>query len=952
MSQVEQLCQTVIFYFQQARNPDNETISKATEWLQNFYQQRESLIVLTTILRTCPEEIFRQHAAVALKASLANNWSDLIPQEQDSVFQLLLNVVMSDNSEIVKDSVISLMLKIMSARFLGPVLSLIQSNIENLDSLNSLLEVSLLLCHAEVAENQCVHNIMMGILSQALNFPNIHTNILAVRVMIEALKYKIIIKITFFWPRLLELFDLCITDINSLTALTSLFNTLIDDHKNVIDCPSLTEKVLSFFYHKDVYNDNISLPLFSIIDTLVSTFVDYFVENQLFLHVIHIALHLIFKFFDPLDLSKTQFFESIMRNLVQTENSRFVLSLLWQICCQVVSSDVGKFAVISTIKAVAEQSGTFFDDKINDVINLITFCLASNYEAFQVTAAKTICEFQKIFLRARDPSLIMLAKQLLSVIQRNPSFEFLKPFAKLLKVIPDTTDIFDESFTILIQLIHSAPISLEPYSLMCLAALIDHSPSKTTEYVSPIVEVIRTVLTAQNPDCSILKPPTIKVLKNLLKSQYRMLVSDSRELLMFLSNSLRNPDPKYVIGALQVLKTVFELYPDASIEWSAVDLQYLIHLSSQDWSNEFRDQCRITGDNISEDSIPFVLLFKTTYLALHVISLACIMNKELCTNYGSQILSIASIQTRGLIPERIADACIAIANVARGLCKYGLINEEITEQIVETLISVIHSPVEDNSTQAASDALRVLIVDLNLTLKPDSIHKIIDALLPVILNDNEPSSILLIASILIKSNNPQLLLQLANLFIANNFFHPLFCFCISELFLTSYSSLDKTIKMAILDFVMNKVAQNCNSQFFSLLFIAKSSMEDPAPMSQRMFEILYESLHPDTIRDGSAESFLFKIYDPQNIVPFTNNIYRALNQDGDYAAALQSFQQLSSGNEQLIRLTLDIMLSGDSSEFLDTLKALLNNYINDNSQQFFELICGDLIQDFYRLLNM
>ncbi|OHS99413.1 hypothetical protein TRFO_34136 [Tritrichomonas foetus] len=971
MSQVEQLCQTVLFYFQQIRSANTDTINKATEWLQNFFQQRESLIVLTTIIRTCPDKYFRQQAAIGLRYSLDTNWNNLVLQEQDSVFQMCLNFVMNDEDEVVQSSIMVLLSKMMCQRFLGPVISLLQSNVSNPNCINSLLGIAQLLCNNEVSENQLTHEFMFGLLSQAFQNPDIHTNILAFQTMIEALKAKLIPSIDFFWPRLLELFDLCANDIDSLTKLTALFNTLIDSHKNLIDCNSLTQKLLPVFYMPEI-DDNAIIPIFSVIESLCDQFVYYFIANNLFVQVMHIAFHLIFKFFDPTDLSRIQFFDTVILALVQIENPRIVLSLLWQMSCQVVTIDPGKYAAISALKSVAERSGNFFDDKVKQVIELISFCLTSECEAIQLTAAAALVDFRPIFRRVYDPSLLVVARQVLSLIQQNPTRDFLYPFSFLLKVLPDTSEIFDDVVNTLLQLIHSPSIPPEQDTVICLAAVVEHStPERVAQFLGPLVQVIRNVLLAENAVFEFLKPSAIKLLQKVLKVHYNELVSDSSELLIFLSRSLRNKDSNYMIAAMKVLDTVFENYPDARVDWNHVDLQFLLELSSQDWSTQFRAQCNVISDQSTQDSVPFKHKFQSSILSLNILSEACYMNEGLCNTHALQILNIGCMQMQSVIPECIADACRAITSIARALCRYSALNSEIVERMIAALIQSVHSPVEDKSTPAACAAIRELLFEIpkinpaigvaNITLKPETLEEILASTLPVVAVDLEPNAMALLGNIVVAQNNPTMTLQCSVHLIRSFSLHPFFAFCITEVLKNAPMALDSNFKRSTIEMLMEK-AQNSSSQFFSLCLIAKCAMNEPAPLSHRMFEILLEVITQASGNSGNeagnekgVEAFLFELYEQHKnkFLFVAQNVCNAVTQgNNDINASLENFKRIAEGNEQLIRLSIDLFLSKESPDDIRMLKALVSVVMNENAQQIFTLICGEEIEEFIRILNI
>lgn len=1054
MDESNQLIEAVLFNFQEIRNSGNEGISRATEWLQNFYKRKESIITLLSILQRNSEKIFRLHAAIGLKDSISLNWESLSIEEQDSIYHILLNILMSDNINDLRRTLIIIMTNIMHysyIRLIPPTFSLIQQNIDNPAKIPCLLSISQIICIKEMASQECAQQLMIALLFQAYQISEISTHLLGFETMLLALRNQILPDITIFWEHLLELFEPCAAKIEYLTLLCSHFNTLIDEFSNLIDIDSLIQKLLPIFYLPTV-DDNILLPIFSIIETLCEQFLDYFDELNIIPQILYISFHLLFKFFDPDEPNKTQFFESIMSSLVQVEDTGPFLSLLWQICTQVVGSDTGKYAAIVAIKAVFEENSkdvvdlisscdSFFYDNIKTIIDLIMICLCSEIPIFPLTAASAILDFVPLFHQIYDPSVLMLIRQLIELIQQHPEPQFLQPFAALLGTLPSTTDIFDDVIKFLLELAHSSSVMLHADTLNSITALISGSPEKVVFYFEPLIQLVHQVLVITNEEYMYLKPSALLILKELLKMHYYKIVPENTSLFLYLSQTFHSQDSKYVIAALKMTQMLFETYPEIAIVWSTIDLSFLLEQASRDWSRRFSDACRnLMSEIATGDTIPYEDRFAISSLSLHILSRSCIMNPEICKAYSNQLLEFACSQTNSVTSSSIVSACSSIACLAQAMSSNGMMSQEIVDNIIKVLLSTIKSPVEDNSEHesntAACKALKTILVDLGL--RPQRMDSLFATVAPVVSQDGDLSAISLLTSIG-ERLQPAFSLEIANVVQKSTTYfgksphspmHPVFAYFIFQILLNNPESFDQKVRQEILGFIIQRAKEiqesyievqhkteddddnmslssisevdylsggcsprsprqipsyNANttamslvsledddqteqmkiaqieepgirycSQFFSLCLLAKCMAEPPAPVAQKLFELLFLFANIGEVKENTIEMFLFQLYQPRGLISsLATNFCKLFIQEGqDFAQSLNEFAQFCSGNEQIVRLAIDLMLSSGFEYDSAILKEIFRNALSgDPEGKIVPTILGELFPHFAQIMS-
>lgn len=712
----------IVDKFRHILNPEcpTEIAVEVTNYLSEFYTTKDSLIALTLILDSCHEEPIRLQAAIALKTSILHNRTMISPPEIESMFQKLTFTVLEEKSPTIRGCLITCLTLLIDPSFTEWILNTLGQELKQ-DNLGAIVNLMELICKdPRAANNHEALGFVMSVLERCFDSGCIELSCDAFQFLVAARKSNFIRSLDFCWMKLLELFDVCQDDRQNMQRVTSLFNQLLDEEEALgpESYDALYMKTMSLFCG-DVSDLEILRAVFSVVETLCEPDrLRWRITDRMFVDVANVAFKLVVCSFDQTDISKCQFFDSTMINLLDSENSESRMPILWDMCQQVAQTEAGKYAALSALRFTAQEGINFYETKCDELVEFITCCLMNPLEVIKTAAIESLSDFATIFSRWNVPGLNNLAKQVLLVVRHSPTEEWITQLSELLGSMHDTTEIFDDLIVELMNMVRSPAIPVCPAMLDCMTKLVEGATTSVHQYVGGLITIIDTCFQSPDDAFSEMVISAMGLLEALLRIHYREMVKTGTELYPFLKTKMHASNPGIVIAALSILQTVFESYPNSeNIMWSEIDMDLLVEMAGKDLSAEFRDVIRVdAAPQPDKEPVNFQNRFQYAERSIRILALAVKMNETLFRQCGATVMDMAFLQIRSVEERCVTAGCKSLVDVVAAMLKYHAMTEEIACQIVVDLSKIIFINRDREGTLQPVYAVRTLLFDMNLPI--------------------------------------------------------------------------------------------------------------------------------------------------------------------------------------------------------------------------------------------
>jgi hypothetical protein len=949
---------TLLTCYRALRQSDNEQVAEATRWLEDFYAQRESLVVIGDILRTVPDAFLRHHAAIGLKASVSQHWGALSPSEGDSLFDLILSVALNEPAAEVRSSIIPSMVSVMSPEYSAHVLTTIQS-LRPDHSLAAIANVLEVVCKTpDVVSNAAVEHFILDVVERCFAGDSLELGFAAFHFVICASRSHVFGTLEFCWQHLLGLFDACLTSARDLEHLTILFNDLLGEASWVIDCRSLFDRLLDILSAGDLDVPS-RLLVFSVVSSIceVGEFLSLLTANDLIAPILQIAFELFQQSFDPADcLASSQFLESFVQTLVWPAGTHLFFPLLWDMCKDVADSDLGRFGALCALKgAECEEGRSFFHDKVVHLAKLCCECLNSAIPSMQVVAASAVEEFSEIFSRTNVPDLLVIARELLECFRATPTQDFLNPLRCLLGAIHDTREIFDD---VIETMLHFAATS-EPDAIQCIISVMAGGGDKVTEYVQQIVAVMNQGLKEDDT----VQVHSLRLFAQLVKSQYSDFEAQG-EIWTFLRSQTQSEE--HLIAMLSILKTIFTDYPDAIVDWETIDFPRFIELASEDLSEQFK--IKLSGPPDSwDDGVSFDRHCECSALTLRVLSLSLIMNEANFRNYSQAVLQICSRQIEWEFHTNNTEACHAMFDIVRASAKFRDVSEDLLNQALSSL----------SSFAVIADAVRIISkIVFDMGLRVGNVVEIYDLLLQSFEkfeddgHDSPSIEFLILKLIHVAAvTTPDEAVSFATAKIEElgevESPHAEFCllFPVAATILALPGSFPGDVKQEVISRLIAKVAEGFAEvgAIYLLGGLAKPEMQDIAGVWRPTVDLLQQTAADEALVPGvrnyavlSLMSLVMNFATAETVETFAQELLVILGRlplpksvetgDEQMAKFVLWLRELTAEfNMQLIKVGINWFMRGIEVVHLELLRGLLRGLIGglDDAQNIIAGLCGN-----------
>ena len=275
--------------FEQLRNPYPEGIQEACSLLERFYQQPDAISNLIPVLTGHPDPYYRKSAIIGIKLCLFDRWEFYSMDEQASLFQMLIQHSFQESDFVVRNILLQLLHKIMNPHFSEMIFQLIQ---QNFSSILICLHLGGLLCRIpQISVIESIQELIIQLLSAGFQNPSLQVRLSAVQFLVDVSKGDRIPNFLDFWYLSIQLIDECLNFPCELESLIHFLNQIIENVPEIINPEEITSKLFQLFYEKS-FPPIVRQNLFSLLETLCSTFKEYFLSSELFIRVIHLSMTL------------------------------------------------------------------------------------------------------------------------------------------------------------------------------------------------------------------------------------------------------------------------------------------------------------------------------------------------------------------------------------------------------------------------------------------------------------------------------------------------------------------------------------------------------------------------------------------------------------------------------------------------------------------------------------
>jgi hypothetical protein len=445
--------------------------------------------------------------------------------------------------------------------------------------------------------------------------------------------------------------------------------------------------------------------LYSVIETLCEHFVLEITGSEMYLRVLTIAFHLFEFCFDPSDPSRYEFYEYIIRILSFRTRSNVVLPIVWKMCNQIGDSNKGRYAILYAIKASAEQSAGFWDDKVVIVIQLLLECLSSDLEILRDGAIETIIELGPMFSRNAAPKMNSLIHRLITIIQTTPSQNSLSALRVLLEAVPDKSSFPEGIIPVLLTMVSSPMAFSGPDLVECVGVAIEKSDGIVQKYVPDLIVLMRHCLEEHREEYQWLQVAGFSICERLVKLKVGWEISEGTHFYHFINRHIHSDNASIAHAALSLFRTVLEQNTlEGRIRLDLIDFAFLMELVGEDWDQKFLESWSV-GLN---DGVPYILRFQCAANSLLILSRLVTLNETVFREHSNEVIMVCRMQTRSVCEICTDAACQALAVLLSAAEQFNCVNESLLSEVLMDLGTIAGDP------SCARPVMRKLLFELQV----------------------------------------------------------------------------------------------------------------------------------------------------------------------------------------------------------------------------------------------
>ncbi|EAY09130.1 Importin-beta N-terminal domain containing protein [Trichomonas vaginalis G3] len=842
----------VLDCFRRMRGNNGNEIESSSLWLSEFCSNPNSINTLVSIIQNNTEEVMRQYAVITLKTALHTNWFNISESEQDQIFQLIIQLILSQQSMYVKVNLVDVFQRYINPNHIMNILPIIfeQTNSEDLNI--ALCLTQLIATEKNFQTIPEVENVLQNLFQRGFSDKSTNTRLETFYCMYRCARSGLISQIADLWDNILELLDICIQDEQKLSQFINIMDEIMDDLPGLCDPISLYERCIIHFDSQDK-DPTILQHLYVIINALGANFLNSFEGEEFYIQFIQITYDLMMYFYEPSDelsVSLVQKYEIGMSEVISTVD---FLKYLWQMSLDIVGTDKGKFCFLTALYATHERSPEFYEDKTHDITEFFASCIDTEIPTILEKCAMTITEFKPTLKQNADLDTQQLAIKLMPVVQNNPTEIYISALTALVSALQDTSLIFSDVFSIAHNLLLTNNPTLALNAIPLLASAIARGFDKVEEFFPNIEEFISTYLnsTEESDDTLLFKIEAIRCIEQLILTFNNVVISQCGHLIEYLVSSIASPlSSSFELACMSALSVASENAPQILPQWSEEALNYLISIVNIDLDAQFKENLEKPINENSDDEI-----FKTKYqkhaFILNILSHALLSSEEIYNQHIDDLIAASTMMRRSFSPECQAMACVAIKLISEAALKYNSQSQELTEKLFSIAIG---DEYEDKEVQTAcANAIRAMIFVHKAPCQTEMLVQILSHFYKYVIFTEDifgcDEFVLLAKDVIytlakqdfanIKSFAEQLLNVNGE---SKSHFYVALCI-ISFLISAEPSQFDNNFKQQILN-LQNERISNLET-ISSSMFIREISVSDPAffqPLAQQSFEALLNAI--------------------------------------------------------------------------------------------------------------
>lgn len=399
----------------------------------------------------------------------------------------------------------------------------------------------------------------------------------------------------------------------------------------------------------------------------------------------------------------------------------------WGIIQDLWDNPQGQCVATLVMTYCAEACQEFFEDKLDDMVTMMTEMIASESVLAKDCGMRAIENFVKVFRDVLPDYVDDLENAVFTVFKETPSVELLHTLADIVDASADADNIFEEVFPVLSELLISHAEDFGDAGLAVLLHLIRNSRVYVMENYGDIFTFLQELITAAKDEAVPLLDMAVECVSSLVMKSPDNFIPMAPWFIQTIMEFIGIDDDGGLHGAcVNAYGSMLtrEEFRELMAETASDMIEFLYEMSGCDMSGEvaklalMQEEQGGDDDDIEELELPESRL-ENAGGALMLLGMMLEIWPELISECGGKLVERISELSDSLIPFSVSASMKAAAYTILGM-KNG---ECPDEEIIDALIINILKAVEHKDKMCYADAMWALSTIINaFGLEPFANH--------------------------------------------------------------------------------------------------------------------------------------------------------------------------------------------------------------------------------------